>query len=199
MRTAFLLLTLLSTMCCSAAWAQQNFDSYAIFGDAGSRSFLIHGTDIRVAGSPVYTSEIGFGYQLIRLSATSLWLDVSMPTGFPNYLTASVPASGSNNWAAGAIGMRWMVPVYGRLSVYAVSAGGAGEFHALAVTEGFSPSVATYDTWHGLFDFGGGADFRLLRWFSLRAEVRDLVTGNQLGGAAGRQHVLPSFGIAFHI
>ncbi|MGB6941961.1 MAG: hypothetical protein WBE37_06180 [Bryobacteraceae bacterium] len=52
---------------------------------------------------------------------------------------------------------------------------------------------------HGVFTFGDGLDFRLLRWFSVRAEIRDLVTGNQLGGTAGRQHPLPTFGIAFHI
>jgi hypothetical protein len=62
-----------------------------------------------------------------------------------------------------------------------------------------SPSVSTYSTLHGSFEFGGGVDFRLSRWFSLRAEVRDLVTGNHLSGAAGRQLVVPTVGVALHI
>ncbi len=68
-----------------------------------------------------------------------------------------------------------------------------------AARRGSSPSVSTHETMHGVFTFGDGLDFRLLRWFSVRAEIRDLVTGNQLGGTAGRQHPLPTFGIAFHI
>ncbi len=53
-------------------------------------------------------------------------------------------------------------------------------------------------TAHGVFGFGGGADVRLTRWFSLRMEVRDFVTGKGLGGAGGRHHVLPAIGVAFH-
>jgi hypothetical protein len=195
MRTSFLVLCL----CCGAARAQQNMDGYAMFGDAGSRSHLIAGTNITMAGSPVSTSQLGFGYQVARVSSTSLWLDVSEIDGFPNNVHDSVPGTGTNNWKAGTVGVRLMVPVYKRLSLYAVSGAGGGVFHALAVHGGSSPSVSTYDTVHGVFAVGGGADLRLLRWFSLRAEVRDLVTGDQLGGAAGRQHVLPTFGMAFHI
>ena len=65
-------------------------------------------------------------------------------------------------------------------------------------TGGDNPSVSTNNTAHGVFAFGGGADVRLSPHFSLRVEVRDLVTGKDLSGAAGRHHVLPLFGVAFH-
>ena len=103
--------------------------------------------------------------------------------GFPNDLQASVPGSGITSWFAATAGVRLVAPIYSRLSAYAVTGGGAGVFHAVAVQEVSSPSVSTYETLHGVFTFGGGLDFRLLRWFSLRAEIRDMVTGNQLGGA----------------
>ena len=31
---------------------------------------------------------------------------------------------------------------------------------------------------HGVFDYGGGLDFRLFRFIGLRAEVRDFLSGN---------------------
>lgn len=198
MRTGFLLFTLLLTMYCSAARAQQNTDMYFGFGATGSQSHLIDGTNIRVTASPVFVSQLDFGYQLVRLSSTSLWLDISLPNGFPSNLRANVPATGFDAWIVGALGARWMVPVYGPFSVYAVAGGGGGQFQSLAVTESPSPSVSTYATLHGFFQFGAGVDFRVSRWLSLRGEVRDLVTGDHLSGAAGRQLVVPTFGIAFH-
>jgi hypothetical protein len=180
-------------------WAQQNSDTYVTYGSPSGRAHLIDGTNITVAGSSAFSTVLGFGYQVARVSSTSLWLDVSEMNGFPNSVQASVPGTGHTNWTAGVVGVRLMAPVYKRLSLYAVSGAGGGVFHALAVSGGPSPSVSTHDTAHGVFAFGGGADFRLLRWFSLRVEVRDLVTGDQLSGAAGRQHVLPTFGVAFHL
>jgi len=47
-------------------------------------------------------------------------------------------------------------------------------------------------------DFGGGLDFRLTRLMSLRAEVRDFVTGRGLGGVEGRNHPIFSFGLGIH-
>lgn len=91
-----------------------------------------------------------------------------------------------------------MVPVSSRLSIYAVSGGGAGSFQSLVVTGGANPSVSTDSTVHGVFVFGGGADFRLSKGLSLRVEARDLVTGKELDGATGRHHWLPTLGVAFH-
>ena len=49
-----------------------------------------------------------------------------------------------------------------------------------------------------VFDFGGGADVRLSRPFSLRVEVRDFVGGKGLSGVDGRHHVIALGGIALH-
>jgi len=76
-----------------------------------------------------------------------------------------------------------------------VAGGGVGVFRTP------SPGafgVSSRGTTHGVFQFGGGADLRLTRLLSLRAEVRDVVTGRQFGGVAGRHHPVPLFGVAMH-
>ena len=184
-----------------AAWAQgriQNFDIFISAGPAWNKSHAISGTNVTLADSWGYSSETDYGYQVARASAASLWIDYSMVFPDPG-LKANVPvsSSGKSGFAA-TLGLRFMVPVNSRLSFYAVSGGGVGSFWYPAVTGAANPSVFTNSTTHGVFVFGGGADVRLLRWFSLRMEVRDLVTGKELSGAAGRHHVLPLFGVAFH-
>jgi opacity protein-like surface antigen len=137
------------------------------------------------------------------VSAVSLLLDLSLNFGFPGtqYNVPAVPVSnsshGDSSWDAGTLGLRLIVPVNSRLSFYALSGGGGGGFSYPVVTGGANPTVSTNETAHFVFVFGGGADVRLSRRWSLRMDVRDLVTGRDLSGA-GRHHVLPSFGVALH-
>jgi hypothetical protein len=49
-----------------------------------------------------------------------------------------------------------------------------------------------------VLDCGAGADIRLSRTWSIRAEFRDEVTGKGLSGSAGRHHLIPAVGIALH-
>ena len=198
MRTSFLA-PLAALLCCPLSWAQQNVDSYVLYGNPGSRAHRIDGTNVTAGGSHAFTTVLGLGYQVARESSTSLWFDLSAITGFPDDLRASVKGTGRTSWNAYTAGVRLAAPLYKRFSVYGVTGVGGGLFHGVAVHEGDNPTVSTFRTYHGVFDFGGGLNFRLLRWFSLRAEIRDLVTGNQLGSAAGRQHVLPTFGMALHL
>jgi len=184
---------------CGAAWAQQNVDISVLFGNPGSRAYTVAGTDITASGTNAYTSLTSWGYQIERLGSGSLWVQWSGIDARPDDLAASLPGSGKTTWQTYAAGVRIMEPLVKRLSVYGLTEVGGGLFHAVGERGGSSPSVYTVRTFHGVFEFGGGMDFRLVRWFSLRAEFRDLVTGDQLGGAAGRQHPLPMFGIAFHI
>jgi len=190
------LILLAAALSGSAAWAQQNMDTYVGFGDLANRAYAINGTSLTAEGSHVFSSVTDFGYQLVRVGPASVWLDVSQIFGSPADLQTSLPGSGRTTWQAYAAGARLRLPFGRRFSEYALAGVGGGLFHAI-VMNGASPTVSTERTFHGLFEFGGGIDFRLLRWFSLRLDVRDLVTGDQLG-APGRQHVLPTFGMAFH-
>ena len=77
--------------------------------------------------------------------------------------------------------------------------GGVGTFDYPVVTaSGGTSSVGTNDTWHGVFELGGGIDIRLTRLFSVRVECRDFVTGKGLDGVPGRHHIAPAAGIAAH-
>lgn len=190
-------LAALAVWACTSLWGQQHFDVYATFGNPGSRAYRVEGTNITAAGSNVFSSELGFGFHLTQLASTGVWLDVSQIFGSPDDLQASVPGSGRSTWEAYVAAVRVMAPGYKRFTPYGLIGPGGGLFHTVAVQGGDRPSVSTIRAYHGLFAFGGGLDFRLLRWFSLRADFRDVVTGRQLSGAAGRQHMLPTFGIAF--
>src|SRR5260370_19063322 len=70
-----------------------------------------------------------------------------------------------------------MVPVHSRLSFYAVSGGGGGIFASPLVTGGAHPLLSTYTTTHGVFVYGGGADVRLERRLSLRADGQGFSDG----------------------
>ncbi|MGB9457871.1 MAG: hypothetical protein WCB12_17615 [Bryobacteraceae bacterium] len=202
MRKSFVMQFLIVALGSSAAWAQgiQNFDISILGGPAWNKSYVIPGTTVTLAGSTGHSIEYDYGYQVRRVSAASLMLDVWGGFVFPGAWTANVPVSGGNSssWAAFTLGLRFLVPVSARVSFYAVADGGFAAFSVPYETQGPNPTVtSTGDTGHGAFVFGGGADLRLSRWFSLRAEVRDLVTGRELSGA-GRNHPLPAFGVAVH-
>jgi hypothetical protein len=79
--------------------------------------------------------------------------------------------------------LRLSIPVGSRVSFYGVAGVGYGDitYHPGAAVSG--GTVKDLTNFHGVFDFGGGIDFRLTRPFSVRGEVRDFVTGSGLGGA----------------
>ena len=196
-RMRFLMVALFS----GSVWAQgiQNHDMVILAGPAWNGSQTIGGTNVTLASSSGYNFQTDYGYQVARLSAVSLFLDLSFHFTFPG--TPAVPApladGAESAWDAGTLGLRLLVPVNSRLSFYTLSGGGLGSFSYPVLTGGASPAVSLNNTVHGVFVFGGGADVRLSRHWSLRMDVRDLVTGRDLNGP-GRHHVLPSFGVAIH-
>jgi hypothetical protein len=139
----------------------------------------------------------GYGYQIVRTSGASLWAELSVALGGGS---TTVPGAGGKPnlfWNAYAPGLRFMVPLHERVSIYAASGGGAGRFRQLVIS-GTPPFASATETWHGVFDVAGGLDIRLKRSISLRAEFRDFVTGRQLSGADGRHHPVAGIGIGFH-
>jgi hypothetical protein len=193
----FLMVALFS----GCTWAQgvQNHDIFVSAGPMWNASQAIGATNVTVASSTGSNLEEDFGYQVARVSAVSLLLDVSYMNAAPGGLKANVPVSnsGGTSWSAGALGLRLVIPVSARLSFYTLTSGGGGGFGYPVVVGGSTPSVSTNGTAHGVFVFGGGMDVRLSKRWSIRMDVRDLVTGKDLSGP-GRNHVLPSIGVGLH-
>jgi hypothetical protein len=198
MRKSLLMLFLVA----AAASAQkiQNSDIFVGFGPVWTGPSTIGGSSVALTGSTGFSLETSYGYQVERISAIGVLLDLTFAYPNPGTQKANVPGSTavSTSWDAATLGLRFMVPANSRLSFYGVAGGGIGAFSApSASTAGTPASVSTRDTTHGVLAFGGGMDLRLSEWFSVRAEVRDYVSGRELSGD-GRNHVLPVFGVAFH-
>ncbi|MBS1807068.1 MAG: autotransporter outer membrane beta-barrel domain-containing protein [Acidobacteria bacterium] len=89
-----------------------------------------------------------------------------------------------------------------RVSPYIAAGGGYARFRESDFRTNNQPNTGKIGTNTGVFNYGGGVDFRVFRYLSLRGEVRDFVTGNPNFNApflSNRQHnVLTSGGIVIH-
>jgi hypothetical protein len=89
-----------------------------------------------------------------------------------------------------------------RVSPYVAAGGGYARFAESEFRTNDLPNTGRRGTNTGVFNYGGGVDLRVIRYLSLRGEVRDFVTGNPNFNApflSTRQHnVLTSGGIVLH-
>lgn len=89
-----------------------------------------------------------------------------------------------------------------RFSPYVAAGGGYARFAESEFRTNDQPNTGRRGTNTGVFNYGGGVDLRVIRYLSLRGEVRDFVTGNPNFNApflTNRQHnVLTSGGIVLH-
>lgn len=177
----------------------ESFDGVLIVGGAkGMRTQTVPGSAVTLEGSVELGLNYGYGYQMVRWSAASLWVEFDQTFAGINRATSGIPATANLSLATFTLGTRFMVPVQSRVSLYGVGGGGGGPFHVAVIRGSANPTLSSTETWHGVFEFGGGIDFRLTRLFSVRAELRDYVTGQGLSGATGRHHPLPLAGLAMH-
>lgn len=201
MKTHLLLPPVVAMLACCDAMGQavQNMDISYLAGPVRVGSRVLPGTDVTLNGGTSPGMVIGYGYQVARRSAASLWIDVSPVTSvLGGGASASIPGFVSNMLQAHTAEVRLMFPLQTRVSAYGLLGGGVGLFRYAGIIGAPNRYVTTNTTFHGIFLTGGGIDVRLTRHISLRGEIRDLITGAGLSGASGRHHVLPMFGIAFH-
>src|SRR5215469_9458314 len=79
---------------------------------------------------------------------------------------------------------RWTSPYF------AIGSGWADYEQSTTTLEG-RPNAAPRTVNHGVFDYGGGVDFKFWRFVGLRAEIRDFYTGSPSYNApalSGGQH-----------
>jgi len=182
-----------------AAQGVQNKDISFLFGATATGNHAIAAGAATVYGYTAPCASFRYGYQLTRVSFTSVWLDAGIGTFVTDaWGEGSLPGSTLNDIQAYTAGARFMVPVNSRVSLYGALGAGGGDFRHAYVSAGAEPHLASYSTWHGVFEFGGGMDYRIRQRISIRTEVRDFVSGRGLSGSAGRHHILPFAGVSFH-
>jgi hypothetical protein len=184
----------------ATAFRVQNFDIAELCTIHSYPPQTVPGSNVALTGDTGggCFSEV-LGYQFARVSAATFSIEL-----VPDYHSGgwaysnSTYGSTSQAMEAHTAGVRVMVPLQKRISVYGSAGGGGGTFYQPAFLP-TTPAVLTeIRSVHGVIDFAGGVDLRLVKHFSIRAEVRDFVTGQGLSGVPGRNHRLEAIGIAFH-
>lgn len=190
------LLLMLFCLCASA----QFMDLYLTSGPSFARTQVLGGTNITIYGSTGYTVALGDAFKVTRDSKVSLWVEAG-PLLFtaPSAETATIPGSITLGSDLSLLGVRLMAPPWSRISIFGAAGGGVGTYSNANLTSDNPPDLKSHNVTHGVFDVGGGLDFRLSRHFSLRLDVRDYVSGRHLGGVNGRNQVLPMLGLALHL
>jgi hypothetical protein len=187
-------------ICASAQWIQriQNTDEFFGAGPAFVKTQLIGGTDVTLYGSVGNGTVFDIGYHVMRKNNLGLWVEYVWLSANPHQQTATIPGSISLGGTMAVPGVRLMVPLQSRISIFAAAGGSLGFFSFPSVTADNPPKLVSKGVLHGVFDAGAGVNFRLSRFFSIRVDVRDYVTGRDLDGVAGRNHFLPVLGLVFH-
>jgi hypothetical protein len=177
----------------------QNFEFYCLAGPSFTQTQTIGGSNVTVYGSTGYSSTIGEAYQMMRKSTLSLWIELFPVEGIASGAQkATIPGSISLNSTIYAPAARLMIPIHSHISVFGALGGGYGSFSEPSLTSDNPPDLKTSSHGHGVLSLGGGIDFRLSRHFGLRVDVRDYVTGRDLSGVPGRNHLFPMLGPVFH-
>jgi hypothetical protein len=187
-----------------AAFAQgaQNVDFTFLGGPAWVRSQTLRSPDATVSGALGGTFQaLEWGYQMKQTKVGALWLEVlpqtsvflASSTVIPAKSAPGITGSGSFGGLYFAPGVRFMIPLKSRFSLYGALGGGAAflSYPGLDSTKTV-PTVTTQSTIHGVVAFGGGVDYRLSERLSLRADLRQYISGS------GLNHLLPTVGISFH-
>jgi len=200
--------------------AQNALDHWESFYN-GPGAFAIHvktetienipGQQAMLSSSSVAAYRYGVAFRMTRLSAGSLWIEFPWTSISPVQTTTLPPNSITRREQMMVPGLRYMVPVerhhwgikrfpiYNGISVYAAAGAGLGFFDYPVIAPNPQPSVFLNSTTHGVFDFGGGIEVRILGLEGIRFDVRDMVTGRGLSGVAGRNHLVPTLEWVFHL
>jgi opacity protein-like surface antigen len=202
-RSAQIQLLLISVLTARAALGQrppqgpQNSD-LSILGGPVIATQAIADANVPVHFNGVFSLQSNFAHTIHSYSFADLWLEFPSTSTFRgNDEVGGGIKSASFDATFGTPGVRLHVPVGRRVSFYGAVGAGYGRFD-YNETGANGHTIKSEATYHGVFDFGGGMDFRLTRLLGVRGEVRDFVTGKGLGGVSGRNQIVFGFGMAVH-
>lgn len=180
-------------------WAQNSMEISILAGPAFTKMQTIAGTGVTLYGATGYVFNIESAFPVTHESRATLWADVPFLFTWPPAQSATIPGSASLNVSMIVPAARLMVHVRPRVSIFgALGAGYCDCTQPALISSANGLALHATDTYHGVIGAGGGLDFRMTRHFSLRADVRDYVTGRNLSGIPGRNHLVPLLGVAAH-
>jgi hypothetical protein len=189
---------LLISMLGSCAALAQNSDLGLQFGVSLPTGAVVNG---QVSGTVGWTVQLNYALQLREAQAGDLYLELPLLFGETlNGVIDTTVRSSNRDQIYFTPGARWRFTVLrSRVSIYAAAGGGVASFSRnVDIVGNGTVSASSSRTESGAFDFGGGIDFRLTRFLSLRAEGRDFITRPGLGDSSGRNHPFFTAGFGFH-
>ena len=149
------------------------------------------------------TALVNFSTRLANFKAASLHLEFPFAGAGNTNLTSSnplLPRNYSSIFFSPGIKLKFLPGR--RVSPYAAIGGGFARFDESGTLLNGQPNPGSKGKTRGVLDYGGGLDFRLLKFLALRGEIRDFVSGSPSFNfpVTGKQHnILTSAGVVFRL
>jgi hypothetical protein len=182
--------------------AQKQDLTLSLGGFAGQTRGFNSPTTGRVDISADKTFGVNYGYRLLHSNAIGLFGELEF-VAIPNQRLTSTNAIVAQSYASlyVAPGVRLKLFPEARWSPWGALGGGYALYQDSDNLSNGQPTSNRFLN-RGVFDFGGGLDFRAFRFIGFRAEVRDFYSGNPNVNVhlnSSTQHnVVTSGGIVFH-
>jgi hypothetical protein len=172
--------------------------TFSLGGTPGqTRSFLGSAGTAQVSADRSF--GINYGHRFLEAKIAALYGEVEF-VAIPNRALTAASATVPQNYASLYLtpGLRLKFFPGSRLSPWGAIGGGYGLYQQSAQLSNGQSTTNKFLN-RGVFEYGGGLDYRLFRFIGLRGEVRDFFSGNpdlNVALSSGSQHnVVASGGI----
>lgn len=181
--------------------AQKQDLTFSLGGIATQTRTFVSPTAGQVNISADKTFGANYGYRLLGSILVGLYGEIEF-AAIPNRSVTSANAVVAQNYASLYVAPGFRVKFFpgARLSPWGAVGGGYASYEQSATLSNGQTTTNRFLN-RGVFDFGGGLDYRLFRFIGLRAEVRDFYSGNPnlnvRPNSSGQHNVVSSGGIIF--
>jgi hypothetical protein len=176
-KLSYLLVAVATVFVASTAYGQKQELGVLIGGVAtGNRTVPDSGS---VDISTSFAIEGVFDERLLNAHLAALYFEIPVivtPSTSLSSSNALSPRSYSSVFLTPGLKLK-ILPVAG-FAPYVVLGGGLAHFGSSSTTQNGSTNTGSTGSTSAAYDIGGGVDFRLVPFVGLRAEVRDIVSGN---------------------
>jgi hypothetical protein len=154
--------------------------TFSIGGIGGQTRSLVGPPNGTVQISSDRTLGVNYGHRLVGAGIAALYGEIEfVAIGVPNRGVSTATAPVPRNYASLYVtpGLRLKFFPRSRLSPWGAVGGGYGLYEESAQLSNDQNTTNRFLN-RGVFQFGGGLDYRLFRFIGLRGEVRDFLSGN---------------------